>query len=136
MHNNSRTRRRRGKSFNSEINITPFVDVLLVILIIFMVTAPMLESGFDVSLPKSSPNALANAGVTNIIVTLDRAGGIYMENKKYNLGQFENKIKSSKKETQIFLKADRDARYQEIITVMSRLKNLGFLNISLVTEVE
>jgi biopolymer transport protein TolR len=125
--------RKRNKLI-AEINVTPFVDVLLVILIIFMVTAPMMNMGFDVSLPKASPNLTVDLGDKKIILSVDNKNNIYIDNKKVSLKNLASSMKTYKKEAQVFIKADKDVRYQQVISLMSNLNQNGFSNISLVTE--
>ena len=127
--------RKRNKLI-AEINVTPFVDVLLVILIIFMVTAPMMNMGFDVSLPKASPNVTSNLGDKKIIVSVDNKNNIYIDNKKVNLKNLASSMKEYKKDAQVFIKADKDVKYQQVISLMSNLNQNGFSNISLVTEAD
>lgn len=127
--------RKRNKLI-AEINVTPFVDVLLVILIIFMVTAPMMNMGFDVSLPKASPNVTSDLGDKKIIISIDNKNNVYIDNKKVSLKNLVPSMKNYKKESQIFIKADKDVRYQQVITLMSNLNQNGFSNISLVTEAD
>ncbi len=127
--------RKRNKLI-AEINVTPFVDVLLVILIIFMVTAPMMNMGFDVSLPKASPNLTVDLGDKKIILSVDNKNNIYIDNKKVSLKNLASSMKTYKKEAQVFIKADKDVRYQQVISLMSNLNQNGFSNISLVTEAD
>lgn len=127
--------RKRNKLI-AEINVTPFVDVLLVILIIFMVTAPMMNMGFDVSLPKASPNVTSDLGDKKVILSIDNKNNIYIANKKVSLKNLSSSMKEYKKEAQVFIKADKDVKYQQVISLMSNLNQSGFSNISLVTEVD
>ena len=128
----------RRKKIISEINITPFVDFWLVILLIFMVTAPILNTGFDVSLPRASKNVVSSKDDSKkIILTIDRTEGIYLENKLIKIQNLDRTLKSySKLSTQIFIKADKSVKYQGVITLMSELNKLGFQNISLITITE
>ncbi|MCL2567648.1 MAG: biopolymer transporter ExbD [Alphaproteobacteria bacterium] len=127
---------RKKNRLIAEINVTPFVDVLLVILIIFMVTAPMMNMGFDVSLPKSSPNLTADLGSKKVVVSVDKKNNIYIDSKRVSLKDINNAMKAYDKDSQIFIKADRDVLYQQVIAIMSQLNQIGFSNISLVTEVD
>ncbi|MDR0483816.1 MAG: biopolymer transporter ExbD [Alphaproteobacteria bacterium] len=120
----------------SEINVTPFVDVLLVILIIFMVTAPMMNMGFDVSLPKSSPNLTADLGNKKVVISVDKKNNVYVNDKKTTFKNLNSVMKSYSADSQIFIKADKDVVYQQVISIMSSLNKIGFSNISLVTEVD
>ncbi|MDR2008258.1 MAG: biopolymer transporter ExbD [Alphaproteobacteria bacterium] len=127
---------RKKNRLIAEINVTPFVDVLLVILIIFMVTAPMMNMGFDVNLPKSSPNLTADLGNNKVVVSVDKKNNIFIDNKKTTLKTLSAAMKGHAMDSQIFIKADRDVLYQQVIAIMSQLNQIGFSNISLVTEVD
>ncbi len=127
---------RKKNKLITEINVTPFVDVLLVILIIFMVTAPMMDMGFDVSLPKASPNIVSDSGNKKIILSIDKSNNIYLDNKKIELKNLLSSMKAYKKDSQIFIKADKDVKYQYVISLMSNLNKGEFSNISLVTEAD
>jgi biopolymer transport protein TolR len=130
-------KRTKKNSIISEINVTPFVDILLVVLIIFMVTAPMLDNGFEVNLPKSAKSNVKNTQNTQVVITIDQASNIYYDNKKVTLKQLASSISSyDKNKTQFFIKADQEVKYKEVIDIMSFLSKSGFANISLVTQQE
>ena len=131
---NNRNRRR----LIAEINVTPFVDVLLVILVIFMVTAPMLNNGFDVSLPKASKNAIKDSGNNSkVVISIDQNSDIYIDNKISRKEDVGNNLKKyNKSSVQIFIKADKNVKYQNVISLMSTLNKQGFKNISLLTTIE
>ncbi|MFL1780731.1 protein TolR [Candidatus Hepatincolaceae symbiont of Richtersius coronifer] len=125
----------KNKKVISEINVTPFVDVLLVILIIFMVTAPMLNTGFDINLPKS-PNALSNAEQpVKVTFSLDKKLNLYFDKEVIKFAEIKNALGTYNKEnTQIFIRADKDVKYQEVINLMNVINSSGFNNISLIAE--
>ena len=130
-----KNRKKNSSDIISEINITPFVDILLVILIIFMVTAPMLDNGFDVNLPTSTQNAIQSKESKTIIISLDEKSNIFYENKKFNLTQLSKELeKQNKTTTNVFIKADSNIKYKEVIDLMSFLAKNGFSNISLITQ--
>lgn len=126
----------------SEINVTPFVDVMLVLLVIFMVTAPILYQGVDVNLPKTSSQPIPDVSTSkNIIVTVDKDGKIYIEKKEYGLNELRVKIRSfikqSRKpasEQEIFLRADQDVPYGSVMEVMSNIRSAGVEKVGLITE--
>ncbi len=119
----------------SEINITPFVDVLLVLLIIFMVVAPMMDNGFEVSLPEASKQQITNDNKILLIITIDNIGGIFLENKKINFKEMQSILNTyNKKDTKIFIKGDKSTPYKNIINVMNQVNASGFKNISLITK--
>lgn len=127
--------RNNKKKLISDINITPFVDVVLVLLISFMVTAPMLSSGFNVNLPKVSSDQLAINKKEQIIFTVDNSNNIRVDN---NIIQLQSLSKFLKKydplNTQIFIKGDTSSNYGDVIKLMSLINKESFHAISLVTE--
>jgi biopolymer transport protein TolR len=133
-------RKRRGhrRSYTpmSEINVTPFVDVMLVLLIVFMVTAPLLTVGVPVDLPKSQASAI-NEDSEPLVITVDRAGKIYIQETEVpfdNLVARLNAITERKPDTRIFVRGDREIAYGEIMRVMGRLNGAGFEKVALITE--
>ena len=133
-------RKRRGhrRSYTpmSEINVTPFVDVMLVLLIVFMVTAPLLTVGVPVDLPKSQASAI-NEDSEPLVITVDRAGTIYIQETEVpfdNLVTRLNAITERKPDTRIFVRGDREIAYGEIMRVMGRLNGAGFEKVALITE--
>jgi biopolymer transport protein TolR len=133
-------RKRRGhrRSYTpmSEINVTPFVDVMLVLLIVFMVTAPLLTVGVPVDLPKSQASAI-NEDSEPLVITVDREGKIYIQETEVpfdNLVARLNAITERKPDTRIFVRGDREIAYGEIMRVMGRLNGAGFEKVALITE--
>jgi biopolymer transport protein TolR len=131
-----------GRSVLSEINVTPFVDVMLVLLVIFMVTAPILYQGVEVNLPKveSKPMPAAERE-KKIVVTLDGNGEIYIEKKKYSLSELKLEIRSlirnkgkELEEEDVFLRADSNVPYGTVMQVMAEIKKAGVNKIGLITE--
>ena len=121
----------------SEINVTPLVDVMLVLLIIFMVTAPMMQSGIEVNLPSAETRTNASSGGLVLTVTKDRY--IYMENQIINLFLLESRIKSyflGKDKKIVFLKADKDVPYGYMIDVMDVLKKAGIQTVGLIVDIK
>ncbi|MCK5222619.1 MAG: biopolymer transporter ExbD [Candidatus Aminicenantes bacterium] len=119
----------------SEINITPLVDVMLVLLVIFMVTAPMMQSGITVNLPTAETKTNPSSGGLVLTVTKDRY--IYMENQNINIFLLESRLKNyfmSKKKKIIFLKADKDVSYGYIINVMDVIKRAGIETVGMIVD--
>lgn len=119
----------------SEINITPLVDVMLVLLVIFMVTAPMMQSGITVNLPAAETKANPSAGGLVLTVTKDRY--IYMENQNVNMFLLESRLKNyfmSRKKKVVFLKADKDVSYGYIINVMDVIKKAGIETVGMIVD--
>lgn len=121
----------------SEINVTPLVDVMLVLLIIFMVTAPMMQSGIEVNLPAAETRTNPSTGGLVLTVTKDRY--IYMENQIINLFLLESRIKSyfvGKDKKVVFLKGDKDVPYGYMIDVMDILKKAGVETVGLIVDIK
>lgn len=133
-----------GKSRSSrrapmaEINVTPFVDVMLVLLIIFMVTAPLLASGVPIELPESRANPIDQTP-KQITVSIDGAGAIYIDDARVEPGTFPEALaqidrQASGEQPQIVLRGDRSLNYGRVMAVMGELNRAGFSSISLVTS--
>ena len=119
----------------SEINITPLVDVMLVLLVIFMVTAPMMQSGITVNLPTAETKSNPSAGGLVLTVTKDRY--IYMKNQNINIFLLESRLKNyfmGKKKKIVFLKADKDVSYGYIINVMDVIKKAGIETVGMIVD--
>jgi biopolymer transport protein TolR len=121
----------------SEINVTPLVDVMLVLLIIFMVTAPMMQSGIEVNLPAAETRS--NPSTEGLILTVTKDRYIYMENQIINLFLLESRVKSyfvGKDKKVVFLKGDKDVPYGYMIDVMDILKKAGIQNVGLIVDIK
>ena len=128
----SRRRRRGGRAVPmSEINVTPFVDVMLVLLIIFMVAAPLMTVGVPVELPKTAANALPSDAEEPLTVTIT-AEGVVMPRDEL-LGKLRA-IAAERASDRVFLRADGAVSYAEVVQVMGALNRGGFSNIGLVTD--
>ena len=129
--------RRRGRraSVISEINVTPFVDVMLVLLIIFMVTAPMLTAGVPVDLPQTDAKPM-NSETQPLVVSVDGQGRVFLQEEEISLDDVVPKlqaIRSTGSEARIFVRGDRTIDYGSVMRVMSRIQAGGFENVGLVT---
>lgn len=121
----------------SEINVTPLVDVMLVLLIIFMVCSPMLVAGVQVDLPKTKASALSGQDEP-IAISIDKFGNVYVAENKVqvpDLGKKLNAVLNEKKDTRIFVRGDKKIDYGKVMEVFAELKSSGFKNVALVTEV-
>jgi biopolymer transport protein ExbD/biopolymer transport protein TolR len=119
----------------SEINVTPLVDVMLVLLIIFMVTAPMLQTGIDVELPETSNMKDVNPE-ERIIISISREGTIYYGSESINFSVIPQRLKRDAKgpKESIFLRADKDVKWNYIVSVIDVIRGAGFIEINLVTK--
>ncbi|MBW1679999.1 MAG: protein TolR [Deltaproteobacteria bacterium] len=125
-----------GKRFMSDINVTPLVDVMLVLLIIFMVTAPMMMQGVDVNLPKTTTRQIKTPDEP-LILTVNRKKEIFLENRRMVLEELEPKVRKifeHRREKAVMLRADRSVPYGFVVKVMARVKRAGVDRLGLVTE--
>ena len=133
------TRRRRGRSGRrpmSEINVTPLVDVMLVLLIIFMVTAPLLTAGVPIDLPDSRASTLPQEA-EQVTITLDEQGYVYIDDAQVPVGGLPEALENLPRAgdgPQITLRADRALDYGRVMAVMGELNRAGLNRISLVTN--
>ena len=126
--------RQTGTSL-SEINIVPFVDVMLVLLIIFMITAPILQSGIEVNLPKTK--TVKEISEERLVVTIDRGQLIYLGNDAVNIHDLGNKVHAQMRNPQsdaVFLRCDETVPFGTFATVVDALRQSGIENVSVVTE--
>ncbi len=127
-----------GKRLMSDINVTPFVDVMLVLLIIFMVTAPMMMQGVEVDLPQTTTKNIKTKEEP-LFLSIDKQQEIFLEQDRMKLEDLESKIRAISKyrrDKGILLRADRDVPYGFVIQVIARLKRAGVENLGMVTEPE
>lgn len=136
--NRRRGSRRIQRSAMSEINVTPFVDVMLVLLVIFMVTAPLLTSGVPLDLPKTKSQQLAT-DKEPLTVSVNNKGEIFLQETKISLEDVGLKLKAINKgglDETIFVRGDTKIDYGLVIKVMSRINAAGFSKVSLLTDGE
>jgi biopolymer transport protein TolR len=126
-------RSRRERDVLSEINVTPFVDVMLVLLIIFMVTAPLLQQGIDVNLPQAKGKDLPPE--ERITIVVKRGAAIYMNDNAVSMTEMRKKLEAiSKLNPNVFLKADKDVPYGFVVEVMGEIKESGIEKLGMITE--
>jgi len=119
----------------AEINMIPFIDIVLVLLIIFMVTAPVIQSGIEVNVPKTQ--VVREIAEEKLIVSIDKEQKLYLQNDPVNVNQLGDKIREKLLDPtrqSVYLRADQSVPFQTFATVLDHLKLAGIENVSIVTE--
>ncbi len=129
-------RRNNQNKAMAEINVTPLVDVMLVLLIIFMVTAPMLSMGIDVNLPKVKSKSV-DVTEEKLVLTVNEAKEIYLNKTRMQLGDLTSKLEaifSNRIDREVFLRADKNVPYGFVVEVMSEIRKAGVDKLGMITE--
>ena len=124
-----------SKRFLSEINVTPFVDVMLVLLVIFMVTAPMMQEGVDVNLPQAQGKSLPSKE-KRMTISITSTKEIYLNERKIELSNLEKKLRTifqNRADKQLFLRADEIVPYGFVVKTMAAIRNAGIDQLGMVT---
>lgn len=125
----------------ANINVTPLVDVMLVLLVIFMITAPMLQQGVDVNLPKATTAPVAGSN-EQIVLSIDREGRLYLgKGNNYELSEIPDKVKAimenrAEADRKIFIRGDTELQYGRVMEVMSKLYQAGITQVGLISTPE
>jgi biopolymer transport protein TolR len=125
----------RTQTSLSEINITPLVDVVLVLLIIFMVTAPVLQSGIEVNVPKT--RTVKEITEERLVLSIDKQQRVFLGNNPININEIASQLRAKIRDPQnqsIFIRADEDVPFGAFATVMDAVKQSGITNVSIVTQ--
>jgi biopolymer transport protein TolR len=125
-------------SMMSDINVTPFVDVMLVLLIIFMVTAPLMATGLDVNLPKASAPTMEMKD-DQLVLTIDKEGRYFINKNEFTVEELKLKLPAIAKanpEQDVFLKADGSIPYEKVAQLMSICTRAGIARMGMVTQLE
>jgi biopolymer transport protein TolR len=128
----------RGRRALSEINVTPFVDVMLVLLIIFMVTAPLMQQGVDVNLPETTTQPL-RVKDDPLILSVQKDGRYFLGRKEVALSELVARLEAifeTRGSKEVFLRADRDASYGVVVKAMAAVREAGSTRLGVVTEAE
>ena len=129
------TREGKTQTTLAEINMIPFIDIVLVLLIIFMVTAPVIQSGIDVNVPKTQ--VVREIAEEKLVVTINKSQDLYLQNEAINLNQLGDKIHEKlldPSRQSVYLMADQTVPFQTFATVLDALKGAGIENVSIVTQ--
>ena len=134
-------RRGRRRPIMAEINVTPMVDVMLVLLIIFMVSAPLLTVGVPIDLPQTQASSLDQADKEPLAISVNTDGKVYLQNTEIKLDELVPKLQAISQarggsDERIYVRGDKTVDYGTVMKVMGRLSSAGFRRVALVTEVE
>ena len=125
----------RTQTSLSDINVTPFVDVVLVLLVMFMVTAPILQSGIEVNVPKT--RTVKEITEERLVITIDKEQRVYLGNDPVNINQIAERLHAKIRDPQgqsIFIRSDENVPFGAFATVMDAVKRTGITNVSIVTQ--
>ena len=131
-------RRSRGNSPISDINVTPLVDVMLVLLIVFMVTAPLLTVGVPIELPKTTAKQMTDENEP-LTITIDKNSRIYIQELEIDFDELTEKLEAigqSNYDQKIYINGDKDISYEVLMKVMAKISSSGYTSIGLVTDIE
>lgn len=125
-----------GGGFLNEINVTPFVDVMLVLLIIFMVTAPLMTQGVEVDLPTTKTVRSLPQDADHLVLSIKKDGSIFLDEYKVEGGELEDHLKRlvASQKKQLFLRADKEVAYGTVVQVMGEIKSAGIDRLGIVAE--
>ncbi|MFZ2950493.1 MAG: protein TolR [Desulfuromonadaceae bacterium] len=125
-----------NRAVMAEINVTPLVDVMLVLLVIFMVTAPMMQQGVQVNLPKADTKAMTPAE-ESVVVSVDKGGKVFIDKNEVPAGDLRKRLSDmfvTRAKKEVFLKADAGVPYGEVVRTMADIKGAGIERLGMVTE--
>jgi biopolymer transport protein TolR len=130
-------RRRHRFELNADVNVVSLIDVMLLLLVIFMITAPMMQGGVDLTLPKADAKPMESKDALSI--TVNRTGSIIVDNTTLTLSQFRTTVRSlamNRSKNGVYLRADQGVNYGLVVQLLAILNKAGITNVGLVTEPE
>ncbi len=134
---------RRKRKLSSDINVVPYIDIMLVLLVVFMVTAPLFSQGYNVELPAVNSKPLQLNRQTQVVISITESGVYYynqgQRNERLTLRQIQTKLQAlqkSKDELEVFIKGDTKIQYGAVMTLMGSLQQSGIENVGLITQPE
>ena len=129
--------RKHRKKLMSEINVVPYIDVMLVLLVIFMITAPLLSQGVKVNLPQAAAKAVENQDHETLVVTVDREGRYFLDDRRITENELSRKTTAMlrlRPDTPVLIRGDRQANYGAVVKAMTLLQAAGAPSVGLLTE--
>ncbi|HEX2717050.1 MAG TPA: biopolymer transporter ExbD [Gemmatimonadaceae bacterium] len=133
----SRHRRRAGMALNAEINVVSLIDVMLLLLVVFMITAPLMQGGVDITLPRAQARPLEQR--SGLVVTVNRAGEIYVDEDRLSLDEFRagfRALAQQRSSQGVYLRADQGVPYGSVVRVLAIMRAAGVGDVGLVAEPE
>jgi biopolymer transport protein TolR len=129
--------RAHRKKLMSEINVVPYIDVMLVLLVIFMITAPLLTQGVKVDLPQAAAKVVDSARQETLVVTVDREGRYYLDDRRLGPEELEKRVAAALRANPripVLVRGDQRADYGQVVRAMTLLQNAGASSVGLLTE--
>ena len=129
--------RKRHKKLMSEINVVPYIDVMLVLLVIFMITAPLLSQGVKVDLPQAAARPVESQDRETLVVTVDREGKYFLDDRRISSEELRRKVAAIlrlRPKTPVLIRGDRQANHGEVVKAMTLLQSAGAPSVGLLTE--
>jgi biopolymer transport protein TolR len=129
--------RKHRKKLMSEINVVPYIDVMLVLLVIFMITAPLLSQGVKVDLPKAAAQPVDSQDRETLVVTVDREGRYFLDDRRISSEELGRKVAAilrARPQTPVLIRGDRQSNYGEVVKAMTLLQSAGAPSVGLLTE--
>lgn len=128
--------RAHRKKLMAEINVVPYIDVMLVLLVIFMITAPLLATGVKVELPQATANPVNAPDQETLVVTVDRNGRYYLDDRRIGTEDLRKKVSAilrARPQTPVLVRGDRSAEYGQVVSAMTLLQSAGAASVGLLT---